>query len=159
LFRALDPIRWRQLGHNPVALLAEFSPQRLEQRANELVLRSRVNYAYRRLQEYLVSEETWGATHAGVLRVRPVAYFSAELGLHEPLPVYSGGLGVLAGDHVKSASDLGVPLVGVGLFYSQGYFLQRLDRGGWQREESLAVDVRSLPLAPALGPDGRPLVV
>jgi starch phosphorylase len=159
LFRALAPIRWRQLGHNPVALLAEFSLERLEQRANELVLRSPINYAYRRLQEYLRSEATWGATHAGVLRVRPVAYFSAEFGLHESLPVYSGGLGVLAGDHVKSASDLGVPLVGVGLFYSQGYFLQRLDREGWQREESLAIDVRDLPLAPALGPDGKPLAV
>jgi starch phosphorylase len=159
LFRALSPIRWRQLGHNPVALLAELSLERLEERANEMVLRSQVHYAYRRLQEYLRSETTWGATHAGALRVRPVAYFSAEFGLHEALPIYSGGLGVLAGDHVKSASDLGVPLVGVGLFYSQGYFLQRLDREGWQREESLTADVRSLPLAPALGPGDQPLAV
>jgi starch phosphorylase len=124
-----------------------------------LVLRSQINHAYRRLQEYLRSDATWGAVHAGVLRVRPVAYFSAEFGLHESLPIYSGGLGVLAGDHVKSASDLGVPLVGVGLFYSQGYFLQRLDKAGWQQEESIAVDVAQLPLEPALGPDGQPLVI
>jgi glycogen phosphorylase len=71
-----------------------------------------------------------------VLRPRPVAYFSAEFGIHESLPVYSGGLGVLAGDHIKSASDLGIPLVGVGLFYGQGYFRQRLDRDGWQHEKS-----------------------
>ena len=70
---------------------------------------------------------TWAATHAGVLRPRPVGYFSAEFGLHESFPIYSGGLGVLAGDHIKSASDLGLPLVGVGLFYGQGYFRQRLD--------------------------------
>ena len=77
--------------------------------------------------EYLEADRTWGAPHAGVLRPRPVAYFSAEFGLHESLPVYSGGLGVLAGDHIKSASDLDIPLVGIGLFYGQGYFRQRLD--------------------------------
>jgi starch phosphorylase len=159
IFRALDPVRWRQLDHNPIALLAEFTPERLEQRTNELVLRSQINYAYRRLQEYLGTEETWGSTHAGVLRARPVAYFSAEFGLHESLPIYSGGLGVLAGDHIKSASDLGVPLVGIGLFYTQGYFLQRLDREGWQREESLTVDVKQLPLALVLDSQGRPVHV
>jgi starch phosphorylase len=159
IFRALDPGRWRQLDHNPIALLAEFTAERLEQRTNELVLRSQINYAYRRLQEYLQAEATWGATHAGVLRARPVAYLSAEFGLHESLPIYSGGLGVLAGDHVKSASDLGVPLVGVGLFYTQGYFLQRLDRDGWQREESLAVDVRQLPLEMVVDKEGKPIQV
>jgi starch phosphorylase len=159
LFRDLGPARWRQLSHNPIALLAELPPEQLEQRADELVLRSQINYAYRRLQEYLAADATWGATHAGVLRARPVAYFSAEFGLHESLPVYSGGLGVLAGDHIKSASDLDVPLVGVGLLYSHGYFLQRLDRDGWQREESLTVDMAHLPLEPALGPDGAPLTV
>jgi starch phosphorylase len=158
-FRELDSVRWRQLDHNPIALLAEFSAERLEQCVDELVLRGQINYAYRRLQEYLRADTAWGATQAGVLRVRPVAYFSAEFGLHESLPIYSGGLGVLAGDHVKSASDLGVPLVGVGLFYDQGYFLQRLDPDGWQREESIPVDIRQLPLEPAVGPDGTPISV
>jgi glucan phosphorylase len=87
LFRDLEPIRWRQLGHNPIALLSEFSLERMEQRVNELVLRSQINSAYRRLQDYLHSDATWGATHAGVLRVRPAAYFSAEFGLHESLPI------------------------------------------------------------------------
>ena len=114
LFRDLDPVRWRELNHNPVALLSEIPLSKLERRAGELVLHGRINYAYRRLQEYLQADRTWGATHAGVLRPRPVAYFSAEFGLHESLPIYSGGLGVLAGDHVKSASDLDIPLVGVG---------------------------------------------
>src|ERR1035438_8779956 len=117
LFRDLDPQRWSQLNHSPISLLNEFPLAKLEARATELGLHSRINYAYRRLREYQETEHTWGARRAGVLRPRPVAYFSAEFGVHESLPVYSGGLGVLAGDHIKSASDLGIPLVGVGLFY------------------------------------------
>ena len=110
LFRDLDPLRWRQLNHSPVSLLNEYPLAKLEARAAELILHSRINYAYRRLSEYQDATRTWGARHAGVLRPRPVAYFSAEFGVHESLPVYSGGLGVLAGDHIKSASDLGIPL-------------------------------------------------
>jgi starch phosphorylase len=157
LFRELDPVRWRQLTHNPIALLAEFSPQRLEERVDELVLRGAINNAYRRLYDYLHSENTWGATHAGVLRVRPVAYFSAEFGLHESLPIYSGGLGVLAGDHLKSASDLGIPLVGVGLLYDQGYFIQWLNREGWQQEEYLDLNVNQLPVEQATDRNGQPI--
>src|SRR6202451_2136320 len=159
LFRDLDPVRWRQLNQNPVSLLAEFPLAKLESRAAELVLHSRINYACRRLQEYLQADRTWGTRHAGVLRPLPVAYFSAEFGLHESLPVYSGGLGVLAGDHIKSASDLGIPLVGIGLFYGQGYFRQRLDRKGWQQEEYLETDVTQLPMEVAIGKNGRPVVV
>jgi len=159
LFRDLDPVRWRQLNQNPVSLLAEFPLAKLESRAAELVLHSRINYACRRLQEYLQADRTWGTRHAGVLRPSPVAYFSAEFGLHESLPVYSGGLGVLAGDHIKSASDLGIPLVGIGLFYGQGYFRQRLDRKGWQQEEYLETDVNQLPMEVAIGKNGRPVAV
>ncbi|HUM05816.1 MAG TPA: alpha-glucan family phosphorylase [Terriglobales bacterium] len=159
LFLDLDPVRWSQLNHNPVTLLSEFPLRRLEARAAELVLDSRINYAYRRLCEYEEAEKTWGARHAGILRTRPVAYFSAEFGLHESLPIYSGGLGVLAGDHIKSASDLDIPLVGVGLFYGQGYFRQRLDNDGWQREEYLETDVNQLPMEPAIGKNGQPVVV
>jgi starch phosphorylase len=159
LFRDLDPVRWRELNHNPISLLSEMPLAKLERRAGELVLHSRINYAYRRQQEYLRADRTWGAIHAGILRPRPVAYFSAEFGLHESLPVYSGGLGVLAGDHIKSASDLAIPLVGVGLFYGQGYFRQRLDRAGWQQEEYLANDVAQLPMEPAIGVNGEPVTV
>src|SRR6202167_4942759 len=122
LFRDLNPTRFRQLNQNPIALLNEIPLAEIERRATELVLHSRINYAYRRTKENLHDDRTWGASHAGVLRPRPVAYFSAEFGLHESLPIYSGGLGVLAGDHIKSASDLDIPLIGVGLFYGQGYF-------------------------------------
>ena len=159
IFRDIDPVRWRELNQNPVSLLAEFPLAKLESRAAELVLHSRINYAYRRMQEYLRADRTWGTRHAGVLRPRPVAYFSAEFGIHESLPVYSGGLGVLAGDHIKSASDLAIPLVGIGLFYGQGYFRQRLDRDGWQQEEYLETDINQLPLEVAIGKNGRPVAV
>jgi starch phosphorylase len=159
LFRDLDPVRWRDLNHNPISLLSEIPLSKLERRAGELVLHGRINYAYRRLQEYLQADRTWGATHAGVLRPRPVAYFSAEFGLHESLPIYSGGLGVLAGDHVKSASDLDIPLVGVGLFYGQGYFRQWLDGTGWQHEEYLPTDVSQLPMEPAIAKNGQPVTI
>jgi glycogen phosphorylase len=159
LFRDLDPVRWRELNHNPISLLSEIPLAKLERRAGELVLHGRINYAYRRQREYLQADRTWGATHAGVLRPRPVAYFSAEFGLHESLPIYSGGLGVLAGDHIKSASDLDIPLVGVGLFYGQGYFRQRLDRSGWQHEDYRPTDVTQLPMELAIGKAGEPITV
>jgi starch phosphorylase len=159
LFRDLDPARWRALNHNPISLLSEMPLAALEQRCGELVLHGRINYAYRRQQEYLKADRTWGAVHAGVLRPRPVAYFSAEFGIHESLPIYSGGLGVLAGDHIKSASDLDVPLIGIGLFYGQGYFRQRLDGNGWQHEEYLPTDINQLALEPAIGTDGTPVTI
>ncbi|HEX3654978.1 MAG TPA: alpha-glucan family phosphorylase [Pirellulales bacterium] len=159
LFRDLDPIRWRQLDHNPIALLSEFTPERLEMRAAELVLYSRINHAFRRLKEYLASNQTWATTHSGVLGSKPVAYFSAEFGIHESVPIYSGGLGVLSGDHVKSASDLGIPFVAVGLFYDQGYFKQHLDGDGYQTEEYLDTKKENVPMIPAVGVDGKSITV
>jgi len=159
LFRDLDPVRWRQLNHNPVALLSELPLAETERRAQELVLHGRINYAFRRQREYLDADRTWGARYAGVLRPHPVAYFSAEFGLHESIPIYSGGLGVLSGDHIKSASDLGIPLVGVGLFYRQGYFRQYLDENGWQQETYLPIEVSRLPLEPAIGLRGEPVSI
>jgi len=159
LFRELDPVRWRQLDHNPIALLSEMSIDKLEERATQLVLLSRINNTYRRFQEYLQSDHTWGARHAGVLWARPVAYFSAEFGIHESVPIYSGGLGVLSGDHVKAASDLGAPLVAIGLFYDQGYFKQRLNAAGWQQEDYLDTDPRMLPIVPAVGKNRQPINV
>jgi glycogen phosphorylase len=159
IFRDLDPALWREVGHNPVALLQRIEIDELDERATELVLHSRINYTYRRMQEYLTSTRTWGAQHAGVLWARPVAYFSAEFGLNESIPIYSGGLGILAGDHIKGASDLGVPLVGIGLYYQQAYFKQRLDLEGYQQEEYIDVDRRVLPMQPATDVAGRPVTV
>jgi glycogen phosphorylase len=159
LFRDLDPVPWLELNHNPISLLGEIPLAGIEKRAAELALHSRIHYAYRRQREYLEADRTWGARYAGVLRPRPVAYFSAEFGLHESIPIYSGGLGILAGDHIKSASDLDIPLVGIGLFYGQGYFRQRLDSEGWQQEEYIQTDVNQLPMQPAIAANGQPVVV
>lgn len=159
IFRQIDPVRWSQLAHNPVLLLEEYPADRLETVARENVLHSSINRAYRRWREYMESADTWGSTHAAILGHRPAAYFSAEFGIHESLPIYSGGLGVLAGDHLKSASDLGIPLVGVGLFYDEGYFSQHVDESGWQQESYAELDTKHLPIQPALGADGKPVII
>ncbi|MEX0715824.1 MAG: alpha-glucan family phosphorylase [Planctomycetaceae bacterium] len=159
IFRAIDPVLWSDLGHNPVRLLQQYPREKLDERAREEVLHSRINWAYRRMQEYLASQDTWGATHAGLLGHRPAAYFSAEFGIHESLPIYSGGLGVLSGDHLKSASDLGVPLVAVGLFYDEGYFSQRVDETGWQQETYTELQIENLPIERAVDAAGKPVLI
>ncbi len=160
LFRDLDPVRWRQLDHNPIALLAEMSPERVAERSSEMAMYTRINQAHRRLQDYLNNRhQAWGSRHAGVLGSKPVAYFSAEFGIHESVPIYSGGLGVLSGDHIKGASGLGVPLVAIGLFYDQGYFKQHLDEEGYQQEEYIDTKVENLPMEAAVGPNGKPITV
>src|SRR5262245_21078463 len=159
LFRELDPALWRKVDHNPVEFLKRLSTEQLERRAAEMALDSRIDYAFRRLAEYLKDKDSWGAVHASILRSRPVAYFSAEFGLHESLPIYSGGLGVLAGDHLKSASDLGIPLIAIGLLYAQGYFRQSLDSNDWQQETYLNADIELLPIESLVGTDEQPLLV
>ncbi len=159
LFRELDPELWRQVDHNPVAFLEKLPVDQLERRAAELALDSRIDYASRRLSEYLSNSDSWGSIYASSLRSRPVAYFSAEFGLHESLPIYSGGLGVLAGDHLKSASDLGVPLIGMGLLYDQGYFRQSLDSNGWQQEAYLNANPAILPIEQVTDSSGTPMKV
>ena len=149
LFRDVDPVLWPACNHNPIELLQRIPSDQLDVRVSQLALDGRINQAYRRLQEYLASKHTWGSRHASVLGARPVAYFSAEFGIHESIPIYSGGLGILSGDHLKSASDLGIPLVGIGLFYDQGYFRQRIDGSGWQREDYIDVEPHLLPMEPA----------
>ncbi len=159
IFRQIDPVEWSQLAHNPIELLEQFPPQRLEERARQLMLHSRVNWAYRRWQEYMDSTDTWGSTHAGTLGHRPAAYFSAEFGVHESMPIYSGGLGVLAGDHLKSASDLGIPLVAIGLLYGEGYFSQHIDADGWQQESYAELNAKTMPIRPALDTTGKPALI
>jgi starch phosphorylase len=159
IFRDLDLDLWREVNHSAVAFLQRLGPKGLEERARDLAVESRVIYAIHRLQEYMNPQRGWGATHAGPLKAAPVGYFSAEFGLHESIPIYSGGLGILAGDHLKAASDLGVPVVGVGLFYDQGYFRQSVDSNGWQQEAYKRADLRMLPFKRATAKDGSPLIV
>jgi len=159
IFRDLDPSLWREVNHNPVEFFDRLDPKVLAEKTSELALDARVSLAFHQMQDYLKEPGTWGARHAGVLYAHPVLYFSAEFGLHESLPIYSGGLGVLAGDHLKAASDLGVPLVGVGLFYAKGYFRQKLNKDGWQQEDYFVSDVDKLPITRVTDADAKPLRV
>jgi starch phosphorylase len=159
LFRDLDPKLFQATNHNAFSLVQSLTSERMERLSGDAFLRARVDRAHRELRDYVSNANTWALTYAAPLRVRPVAYLSAEFGLHESLPIYSGGLGVLAGDHLKSASDLGLPLVAVGLFYRESYFRQRLDREGWQHAEYIRSPAESLPASPARRADGLPLIV
>src|ERR1035438_7311902 len=142
-----------------MSVLKQIKPEQLEQRAADVDIPARVDRALRQLKEYLTPVTTWGLTHAGAMRSRPIAYFCMEFGVHESLPIYSGGLGILAGDHLKSASDLGVPLVGVGLLYHEGYTSQVLDGNLWQQDVVEPFDVEDLPLVPAVDSHGEPVRV
>jgi len=108
-----------------------------------------------RLANGTTSQDTWFAHAYPELDGRPVAYFCAEFGLHNSVPIYSGGLGVLAGDHLKSASDMGVPIVGVGLFYTNGYFDQKVNLDGWQTDSDEVFDLAGTPIQPLSGPSGE----
>ena len=134
LYRDLDPVLFESLEENPVLLLSAVAPERLRQAAEDHDYLNRYDEEMARFDGLLTAnpETTWVGRHQPELIERPVAYFSAEFGVHPTLPIYSGGLGVLAGDHAKAASDLGLPLVGVSLLYRQGYLRQRLTPDGWQ---------------------------
>ncbi|AHY45456.1 alpha-glucan phosphorylase [Rubrobacter radiotolerans] len=158
LFSRLDPELWQQTEHNPVRLLEE--TENLEAAAEDAGFVAAYHEAISDLDRYLNRRNTWtDYVYPEARDSGGVAYFSAEFGLHESVPIYSGGLGVLAGDHVKSASDLGFPLVGVGILYAQGYFRQRLDSSGRQSEVYEPFEPESRPLAPALDEFGRPVTV
>jgi starch phosphorylase len=148
IFRELAPELWSAVYHNPVALLQRIDEEEISRRVHDLEMQTRIDQAHRRLAEYLRGGLEWGMTHGASLLAQPVAYFSAEFGLHQALPIYSGGLGVLAGDHLKSMSDLGVPVVGVGLLYHEGYVHQRLDAAGWQEDLYEPIAATELPVEP-----------
>src|SRR5438874_8286114 len=157
VFRDLDPADWDEADHNPIVLLAGLSDDRFERAAEDAAFVARVRDAERMLEAELDGPTWWD--EQGAAGDLLVAYFSMEFALDESVPVYSGGLGVLAGDHLKSASELGVPLVGVGLFYRRGYFRQALDDSGWQQERYPLSDPTRLPLTLEQRPNGLPLRV
>lgn len=160
LFRRLDRNLWETSGHNPVRLLGSIEQQKLEAAARDDAFLAHLHRTVANLESYLGGQATWFQKRwAGAADPPLIAYFSAEFGLTECLSIFAGGLGILAGDHLKSASDLGVPLVGVGLLYQQGYFRQYLSQSGWQQEAYEDNDFHNLPLALALGRDGQPVVV
>jgi len=160
LFAAIDPALWDRSKQDPVALLGAVTPQRLDQLAVDQQFLERVDQLAEDLRNYL-TRPLWYQERqaAGVVLPTRIAYFSMEFGVSEVLPNYSGGLGILAGDHLKAASDLGLPLIAVGLYYRSGYFRQSLTADGWQQETYPSFDPQGLPLRLLTGPSGEPVRV
>src|SRR5688500_4917534 len=131
VFRRLDYPMWRSSSHNPVRMLLAIDAARLQEAATDPEFLALYDEALSRLDEARAAKGTWWADNGPALNGKVIAYFSAEFALHQSLPIYAGGLGVLAGDHCKEASDLGVPLIGVGFMYPQGYFYMRISNEGW----------------------------
>ncbi len=159
LFRRLDSDGWEAVYHNPVALLGRIDQQRLEEMAQDEGFLAHVERVQTTLQTYLRKPGWWPKTYGGDRSTPQVAYFCAEYGISECLPIYSGGLGVLAGDHLKSASALDIPLVAVGLLYQQGFFRQRLNADGWQLELFPRNDFHNMPVELVRDNDGEPVTI
>ena len=157
IFQKLSPRAWQNLYHNAVAVLHEVSDLELRTRLQDPGFAQEVRRVLDQFEAYLQAPDTWAAEQANQLQEKPIAYFSAEFGLSETLPIAAGGLGVLAGDHAKSASDLGLPFVGISLFYRQGYFMQAINDENWQTEYYSMLNPKNLPMEPVLDAKGEPL--
>ncbi len=155
LYRRLDPLLWEAVSHNPVAFLRRVDQARLDRAAGDVAYLAIYNKVFRAFDFYVGESDTWFATTYPEHRQAVIAYFSTEFGLHESLPLYAGGLGVLSGDHTKEASDLGLPFVGIGLLYYKGYFRQRIDAEGWQEDIYDEFDPQDRPIEEVFLPDGR----
>ncbi len=158
LFRAIDLPLWRMTRHNPIDLLMRVDPERLERLAADPEFLAAYDTVATNFDAARGWEHTWFGRQYPERLDKPIAYFCAEFGLHASVPIYSGGLGILAGDHCKAASDLGVPLIGVGLLYTRGYFDQALRLDGWQEDGDETFDLARTPLEPLMGPEGEPYV-
>jgi glycogen phosphorylase len=156
LFETIDPTLWFLTQHNPVKLLADVKPERLGILAQDPTFVRQYSAVLRAFDEYMTDTKTWFATQFPALTKSQIAYFSAEFGFHISIPIYSGGLGILAGDHCKEASDLGIPLVGLGFMYPQGYFKQRVTAEGWQEAAYAPFSRDESPIHPAVTPAGTP---
>src|SRR6266508_1245899 len=158
LFARLDIDLWERLSHNPICMLREIDRERL----NAVTRDADYMYSYKRVfadfDAYLAQPYAWAPrTHPELIN-RPIAYFSMEFGLHETLPIYSGGLGVLAGDHLKESSDLGLPVTAIGFMYTEGYFSQRISEDGWQEASNKPLVLDDIPVLPVYQ-DGQRLTV
>ena len=159
LFGDIDPGLWERVTHNPVKFQREVSQQKLDAAAADPAYLARYQAVMARFDAYMNPSETWFSRHYPDLAEKTIAYFSAEFGLHEALPIYSGGLGVLSGDHCKTASDLGLPFVAVGFLYPQGYFTQFINTDGWQEARYTKLSFSEVPATPAVGKDGKDVLI
>ncbi|MBN2780537.1 MAG: alpha-glucan family phosphorylase, partial [Candidatus Marinimicrobia bacterium] len=159
LFRQLAGDLWYDVEHNPLKLMKQISQKDLNAKSNDPSFVSSFHEVIDDFNRYMNRKDTWFNTQYKDNKDFLVAYFSAEFGVHESVPVYSGGLGILAGDHCKSASDLGVPLVGVGMMYKQGYFIQRIDGEGKQENIFPTYDFEEIPVTPVRDGNGKPVKI
>jgi glycogen phosphorylase len=159
LFGRLDYDLWERLNHNPIRFLREVKRRRYTVAVKDKDYLAQYDRVFAAYDAYFGEKKTWAARNHPELTNRPIAYFSMEFGLHEELPIYSGGLGVLAGDHLKEASDLGLPLVGLGLMYAEGYFTQRISEDGWQESINKMMNFADLPVLPVMDGKGERLTV
>lgn len=159
LYREIDLALWEKLGKNPVRFLKEVSQKKLEAKVNDPDYMSRYRGVVEKYEAYMNETDTWFSRNFPDKKNHMVAYFSAEYGLNEVLPIYSGGLGVLSGDHCKSASDLGIPFTAIGLFYKQGYFSQHINADGWQETIFTDLNTSNLPIRPALDQNGSQITI
>lgn len=159
LYSGIDRELWDRLNHNPVLFLRQVERARLNAVTNNRHYLEYYDRIFRAFDEYMQAGETWFSSHYPELRNRPIAYFSMEFGLHEIFPIYAGGLGVLSGDHVKEASDLGLPFVAVGLYYSEGYFTQRIAEDGWQEASYTPHALEELPIQAVLDTEDMPVTL
>ncbi len=158
LFRRIDVDQWRDSGHNPISFLGSLPQKALDAAANSESFVAHMQRVEAELDRHM-TRPTWYDQNMGDLENVAIAYFSAEFGIHECVPVYSGGLGILAGDHLKSASELGVPLYGMGLLYRLGYFRQYLNLDGWQQERYPETDFFNIPVSLVKNESGEPVVI
>lgn len=159
VFSQIDKPLWERMNHNPVAFLHKVDRPRLNAMTNDRYYLDFYDRVMHNFDQYLKSENTWFQRTYPDLTGKTIAYFSFEFGLHEALPVYAGGLGVLSGDHLKGASDMGMPLVGVGFVYNQGYFSQRITEDGWQETRNLMLNFEEMPITPLITTDGKPAMI
>jgi starch phosphorylase len=159
LFAEIDKDRWEQDYHNPVVFLRHVDRAHLNALISEKYLLEIYDRVMQSYQDYMKATGTWYELTYPNLKNQAIAYFSFEYGLHEALPVYAGGLGILSGDHIKEASDLGLPLVAVGFLYSKGYFSQHITEDGWQEARDYIIDYNSVPLVPLLDQNDEPLTI
>ncbi len=159
LFAQVDRILWDDVNHNPITFLQQVSYAHLTAQANDTNYLGMYQKVMESFDAYLGETKPYYAKHYPEMLKKQIAYFSFEFGLHESLPVYAGGLGILSGDHLKEASDMGMPLVAVGFIYNQGYFSQRLTEDGWQETDNYVLDFKKLPLLTVFDGDGEPLKI
>jgi len=159
LFKRLNPELWEEAYHNPIRFLRAIDSDHLQRATKDLAYLQLYDRVLGEFDSYMANEDTWYSRQYPDRLNQPIAYFSTEFGLHESLPIYAGGLGILSGDHLKEASDLGMPLIAIGFLYTQGYFTQVITEDGWQEARYANLSFHELPVHPVLNENGEPITI